>query len=237
MLSIFTTINPYGNHEIQIEATKSWSNKYEVYSVNLKEEIEIAKEKYPHVKFIETDDFYDHSGKKLIRLNSILKATLGQDCQYVGIVNSDIILSDRIQKVFDEKYLDNGIIIATRWELEVGKDKYPFGRGYDLFIFKKRFINLFMNENYVLGMPWWDFYIPTIAIKSGMELYHIKTPVIFHKTHETNYDHDTWIKFGEFFYKDIMLSLMKKKIDSSIYDFCTATKKFIEKNHKEIKIK
>jgi hypothetical protein len=194
-MKVFTTINPYGNHDVQVEATKSWANKFKIYSVNLKEEIEIAKDLYPHVTFLETTDIYEHGKKKLIRLNSILDAALNQNCEYLAIVNSDIILSEKTKKIFDKKYLDNSIMIATRWELDNQKsEKYPFNNGYDLFIFHRSYINLFKNKNYVIGMPWWDFYIPTIALKSGMKIYHIKNPVIFHKTHETNYDMDSWRK-------------------------------------------
>ena len=57
-MKVFTTINPYGNLEAQNEALLSWSKHYEVYSINLKEEIELAKDKYPYLKFLETDDFY-----------------------------------------------------------------------------------------------------------------------------------------------------------------------------------
>lgn len=237
-MKIFTTINPYGNYEAQSEATQSWASKFDLYSVNLKEEIEIAKDLYPHVKFIETSDVLECNQKKLIKLNAILDAATNQDSEYVAIVNSDIILSDKVKNVFIKKYLDdNCIILSTRWEIDDQKnEKYPFNNGYDLFIFHRKFINLFKNQNYVIGMPWWDFYIPTIAIKSGIKIYHIKNQVIFHRTHETNYDLDSWIKFGEFFYQDIMLNLMQKPLEMSVYDFCQTTKKFIERNHRNIRL-
>jgi hypothetical protein len=39
-MKVFTTINPNDNFEAQSKAVSSWSNKYQVYSVNTKEEIE-----------------------------------------------------------------------------------------------------------------------------------------------------------------------------------------------------
>jgi hypothetical protein len=71
-MKVFTTINPNGNFDAQLEAINSWSNKYEVYSVNTKEEIEKISSVYTSVKFIETDITYQYNNKKLIKLNSIL---------------------------------------------------------------------------------------------------------------------------------------------------------------------
>ena len=64
-MKIFTTINPNGNFDVQLEAMNSWSNKYEVYSVNTKEEIEKISSIYTNVKFIETDITYQYNNKNL----------------------------------------------------------------------------------------------------------------------------------------------------------------------------
>lgn len=227
-MKVFTTINPYGNFDAQTEALLSWTKYYEVYSVNPSNEIEIAKEKYPFVNFISTDQIYEYSGKKLVRLIGIIDAIKKNADGQVAIVNSDIILSKKIEI---EK--PNDVIISTRWELDDGKT-YPFTNGYDLFIFDSKFAELFYNKNYVIGMPWWDFYIPFIAIKAGLKLYHLKSDVIQHRTHPTNYDSDTWIKFGEFLYNDLMITIMKNPMSISVFDFCIGVKKFIEKNQIDI---
>lgn len=237
-MKVFTTINPNGNFEAQNEAMLSWSSRYTIYSVNTKEEIEKVSSIYPSVKFIETDITYSYKNKKLIKLNSILSAieSTCENCCFVAIVNSDIILNDKIKEsIFNKKYKD-GLIIATRYELDED-NIYPFTNGYDLFIFNTRNLNLFKNKNYVIGMPWWDFWIPLISIKSGLKVYHIKNKLIFHRTHETNYDNDIWISFGEYLYKDIMINLMNNPVKVSVYDFCLGVKKFIEDKQINIKIK
>ena len=53
-MKIFTTINPYDNFDAQNEALLSWSKYYDVYSVNFKDEIELAKKKFTYINFIET---------------------------------------------------------------------------------------------------------------------------------------------------------------------------------------
>ncbi len=232
-MKVFTTINPYSNFESQNEALLSWSKYYDVYSVNPVDEIEIVKDKFPYVKFIETDDIFIYGEKKLVKLNAILKSMKIIDSKKFAIINSDIILKRDIPT----KFLKSDLTIGTRWELDDINKPYPFNNGYDLFIFNKDMIDLYLNDNYVIGMPWWDFWIPLITIKSQLNLSHIKNDIIFHRTHDTNYDPDVWIKFGEYLYKDIIVNLMKRKIDVDIWTFCTVVKKFIESKQKNIKIK
>jgi hypothetical protein len=237
-MCIITTINPYGNFDAQKEAISSWISKFTVYSVNTKLEIEIAKPLYPDVKFIETDNTFQYNKKTLIKLSAILQSAKQIDSNFIAIINSDIILSDKIKDIFINKYLNDGIIIGTRWELDENESEiYPFKSGYDIFIFSKKYIDLFNNTKYVIGLPWWDFYIPLIAIKSGLNVYHIKNKVIFHRTHTTNYDDEVWVKFGEFLYQDIMVSLMKNNMNIGLLDFCRGTKSFIEKKQIDIKLK
>lgn len=237
-MNIFTTINPSDkSFETQFKALSSWT-KYNIYSVNTKDEIEKISKLYPFVKFIKTESTYDYNGKKLIKLNAILD-TIEKLCDVnsnVAIINSDIILNNKTKKsIFNKKYEDS-LIIATRWEIDDDKI-YSFNEGYDLFIFNTKLLKLFKNDKYVIGLPWWDFWIPVISIKAGLKVYHIKNQLIYHITHETNYDKDIWIKFGEYLYDDMMLKILQKPIHETVYSFCTGIKSFIEKNQINIKIK
>ena len=234
-MKIFTTVNPKGNFEAQEEALRSWASKYEVISVNHEEEIECAKERFPFVRFVESEGSFDYNGKKLVTLNSILSAIKKEGDRYCAIVNSDIILDGNLS--IPSKNIDDGLVIATRWELDGKEETYPFVNGYDLFIFDRKNADLFMNPKYVIGMPWWDFWIPSIAIKAGLKVSHIKTKKILHRTHDTNYDGDIWISFGESLYRDLMLGVMKNPIELDVYSFCRGVKAFIEKHQKDIKIK
>jgi len=232
-MKIFTTINPYGNFEAQNEALLSWSKYYDVYSVNPIDEIEIAKEKFPYINFIQTDNIFTYGEKKLVKLNAILDAIKSVDCKQCGIVNSDIILKTKIEP----KHLTSDLLIATRWELDEINKPYPFVNGYDFFAFKKDIIDIFYSSNYVIGMPWWDFWVPLIAIKLGFKVNHVKNGIIFHRTHETNYDPDVWLHFGGYLYKDIILGLMKRQIEVDVLTFSKTVKKFIESKQNNIKIK
>lgn len=244
-MKVFTTINPYGNFDVQKEAMLSWCKEYDVYSVNSEEEIKIAKDLYPEVNFIQTENTYQVGSKTLIKLDAILDAIKTIDMLKCSIVNSDIILKRKIKL---NKKLNDSLVIATRWELGEAPS-YPFGGGYDLFIFDKRNIDLFYNKNYVIGMPWWDFWLPIIANRAGVDIYHIKNEIINHRTHKTNYDYTNWTEFANFFYYDMIKLGGLWKIDESIVtanpdpylknkdsEFCIQIKKFIESNQINIKL-
>jgi hypothetical protein len=204
-MKVFTTINPNGNFDSQNEAISSWSKRYKVYSVNTKDEIEKIKDIYPNVTFVDTNDTFDYNERKLIKLNSILSAIEElSNNEAVAIVNSDIILNENIELNINKRYLINGIFIGTRYELD-GDKKYPFIYGYDVFIFNSKYTNIFKNDKYVIGMPWWDYWIPIIGLKRGLNIYHIKDEFIYHRTHDTNYDMNIWRSFGENLYNDLSI--------------------------------
>ena len=227
IFDIFTTINPNENFDNQNEAILSWSTKYKVYSVNTKNDIEKINNLYPSVIFIETEDIYIHKEKQLIKLNAILNAVKSKSIDNCIIVNSDIILKNDI--ILNEKYLENGLIIGSRYEISDDKPAYEYDSGYDIFIFNKKYTDCFYNKNYVIGMPWWDFWIPIIANKYPLSVYHISYPIFYHNTHKINYDLDTWIKFGEYLYIDVMVNMLKNPMNISINDFCVSIKSYIEK--------
>jgi hypothetical protein len=88
-------------------------------------------------------------------------------------------------------------------------------------------------------MPWWDYWVPIITMKKGLNLYHIKDEFIYHRTHDTNYDMGIWKNFGEKLYDDLIIDKSNITIDhflrgdeSEQMDF----KKFIESKQINISI-
>jgi len=227
MFDVFTTINPNGDFITQSKAISSWSSKYKTYSINTKNDIDKISELYKDVTFIETNNIFIYNNKELVKLDAILDAIKHYTNNNSIIVNSDIILKDNI--LIDEDYLENSIIIGSRYEIDGDKPIYKFDNGYDIFIFNKKHVDIFYNENYVIGMPWWDYWMPLIADKSLLSVYHINTPTIYHITHETNYDSNIWMKFGEHLYTDIMIKMLRNPMNISVYDFCLSIKAYIEK--------
>lgn len=241
-MKVFTTINPNDGSDTQLNAISSWTKKYKVYSVNRKDEIEKIKDVYKDVIFIETDDTYLYKNKKLIKLNSILDAIEKTTDGISAIINSDIILNDEVELNIKSRYLINGIFIGTRYELDNGR-KYPFIYGYDIFIFNSKYSNIFKNDNYVIGMPWWDYWFPICALKNRLNIYHIKDEIIYHKTHKTNYEHKIWLEFGKHLYNDIIVDTLDSDIILPLSKFYKGeenepieVKKFIESKQINISV-
>lgn len=237
-MNVFTTINPNNNFEAQNEALSSWSLYYNIYSVNTEVEVKKIEHLYPYVKFLITDDTYDYNGKKLVKLNAILTAIKNINSKYSCIINSDIILkSDKLNQLVDDKYLSNGLIISTRYEIEGEKIINAFIAGYDIFIFDIRNVDILFNNNYVIGMPWWDYWVPLISLKYQLNVYHLDEEIFLHRVHNTNYDSDSWISFGEHLYRDIIVNLMNRVVNIDVYRFCQLVKMHIENKQINIKLK
>jgi hypothetical protein len=243
-MNVFTTINPNGDIESQIQSTNTWTSKFKVYSVNTKEEILKIKDKFKNIEFIETDKTIDINGRKLIKLNAILDSIVMKESKYSCIINSDIIFNNSIDpdKLFSKKHLDDGIIIGSRYELD-GDKKYLFEDGYDLFIFDIKNIKIFYSDNFALGMPWWDFWIPMMADRFLLKIYNTKNEVIYHKTHDTNYSFDLWETFGNRFLAELIkMGLKVNRASGSSHFFenngqlCKVCKNFIESKKIDIEI-
>lgn len=231
-MKIFTTINPNDNYESQLEATKSWMTKYEVFSVNTSEEIESIKYLYPYINFIEAKDIYQYKNKKLIKLDAILDAMSEHGGEYSCFMNSDIILNNIDIKI-NERHLNNGIYISTRYENDNGKIS-KFVWGFDFFCIHKNYLNLFKNKDFAIGLPWWDYWVPICAFMSNLNIYHLDYELFYHKTHELNYDMKKWKDLSEKLYQKLIVDIIESE-EFKFEKFITADegvmniKRFIDK--------
>jgi hypothetical protein len=240
-MKVYTTISSKLNDREKI-AIESWSRYFDVVSINTIEEIDAISEHYPKVKFIESKEFYDYEDKKLIRLNSILEAIELQNSEICCIINSDIILDKDINKnqiLNLIKYAKTGLVISCRFDF-IDTEFLKFSDGYDFFMFHKREIPLIKNIKYVIGMPWWDYWIPMVFLFSKKKIYHITNKFILHKKHEIQYDDKTYVSFSKFLVEDILRKTnndenVSKNIDTT-YNLAKSIKYLIEKHSIEIKI-
>ena len=51
--------------------------------------------------------------------------------------------------------------------------KFAYFNIFIFFLFNTKNVDLFFNDNYVIGMPWWDYWIPIISNKNSFTIYHI----------------------------------------------------------------
>ena len=208
---IVTSIAP-GKTEIQQAAIKSWLDLgFSVVSLNNLAEINQLQPIYKNVVFYPVKrDAKAEVGRALVYLDDIFLYLKERGTKISGIVNSDIRLKagDNFCS-FINKQAENTAIICSRLDVDGEEDTSGefYLKGFDAFFFDKKFVEIFPSSKLCLGLPWWDLWLPGIAIKKGWNLKYLTTPVAYHVKHEMNYDNDLWqttgIHFTEFFQPEL----------------------------------
>ncbi|MDC0195967.1 hypothetical protein OAJ93_00020 [Gammaproteobacteria bacterium] len=198
-----TSIIPNTRLHIQISALKTWAeNGFDVISFNTPNEIKTLCNKFPKISFIpiiRTGEIY--TGKPLPLIADILEELYLSKYKYCGIVNSDIHFSSSSSlDLIIKDHIKNSFIYGARFEvdnLNSLKGKYdPFG--FDYFIYDKTIKNVWQNNRFCLGMPFWDHWFPLIPILNGHKVKKIISPIARHAQHPNAWSNDTLAFNDEF---------------------------------------
>lgn len=200
-----TSISPtHINKDIQRVAIASWLGLgMKVYSFNCKKEVDILKDQYPDVTFIETKRTMELTyGKPLTSINGVLDWCKDQQENDFCLINSDIeINSDKATISRIKTQMSESIVLANRIDYKDNHDTTasPYLRGIDIFFINKKWMPFYPQSMHCFGMTFWDYFIPYVAIKNGIDVVFIDQKIAFHKAHEAQYSHDNWLKSGRFF--------------------------------------
>lgn len=230
---IFTSINPYSRIDVQISAMNTWKD-YEIYSLNSEEEIRIlsSNKELDFIQFIKVESQNILKGK-YIKLAEYFKLSLkikSKNKQYC-LVNSDIHLNE--QDIFNKlKNFDteNSMVIGSRWDIHQDhKQLFPYG--FDVFIFNRKQSKILLDNDFALGLPWWDYYVPVMMVKEGINLLGLKhKPYFTHEYHETRYDYNIWLDMGYQFCYEISEKDKYVKRAFDVPKYCTLIKNYIDSN-------
>jgi len=206
IIAIATSLFPSGGSN-QLLAYNSWLMLgFKVISFNCRAEIELLQKGYPAVTFIEVSRTAQvKAGKPLVYLDDILNNLQKLPYRYLGYVNSDVVLLDKNQ---DNEYLiesikkqlDQGqLLYASRLDVESFEDMQgvEYAKGYDLFFFNRFVLAKLPAADYIIGLPWWDYYLLVAAVINGITLAKIDNPLLVHKKHEFFYKAELWYEFAE----------------------------------------
>lgn len=202
-ITIITSIAPKGLQK-QRRAVQSWLDLgFEVLSLNIQKEIEILLPDFPGVTFIRAKrDGSKIANKPYVYIDDMLAELKRTGHQVVGIVNSDIILRAQASLV---EYLNEeavgSFLYASRIDVEKPDDKHGkvYHRGFDLFFFDRAMIDKIPKSKFMLGMPWWDYWVPLAPLLQEMPVKRIETPLGFHVWHATNYSDAQLMQFAREF--------------------------------------
>lgn len=200
-LTIVTSIAPFELPKQQ-RATASWIELgFRVVSLNIEAECKVLEAQFPDVEFHRPPrDGSAIAGKPLVFFDDILDwYRQNEDQAICGIVNSDIVMA-RVPCAMEVLRIaaSGGMVISSR--IDVPSFDPPVGNwypeGYDLFFFDRSLIELYPPSNFMLGIPWWDYWAPSVPILRGYPVRRLSSPLIYHQIHDVNYSDESYIEFA-----------------------------------------
>jgi len=137
------------------------------------------------------------NSEKYIYVNDMLDALVNTECEYIAILNNDIIVNNTLFKQFEE---DIDVHPISRGHIQqiqsLQDDIVPTAysvHGFDMFIFKTAWWikNKHIFPNMFLGRPYWDtlFFIKSI-LNGSYKILNKQPPVIFHMEHNSTSMHE-----------------------------------------------
>lgn len=197
------------NIEMQQQCVASWIDAgFEVISVNTPDEVKELQPQFKTVRFIPaTRDGRKFYKKPLIFIDDLLLALKGSQSNIVGIINSDIQLrmnSDQVELI--RRHATESMICVNRTNIDRPDEVNGslLTSGFDLFFFSPDMIDRITPSLFCLGVTWWDYYLPMVAIAKRIPLLRFCDNIAFHVNHETNWDMEQWIRTGKYFFEKVV---------------------------------
>lgn len=217
-----TSIAPKHFHsEIQSIAVNSWIELgMKVYSFNCKKEIELLKETYKQVTFIECEDNSALLGRPHVKLSDLILWAKDSEYDKFCFINSDIILKDADNSLQRIKESTDAFICKRRDFTNDINDSKEYELGIDVFILTKEHLEVIKYDGFYIGLCHWDYTVPYSILKSNMKVNLIKNRFAFHRLHPTQYSSDSWVKTGANFAKVHGLNYTNVyKVSMKSYDY------------------
>ena len=187
--------------EAQQAALQSWrAAGLSVVSVNSKSEAAELREYFPDITFrIIENPVKDSLGRPLIPVKALVQTAQQASVDVCGIINSDIEFRGA-PTFFDlvRQEVPRSLVFGSRVDFPDSGFTHgaAFRNGYDFFFWDKENSLLFEETSMVLGLPWWDFWLPLHAHAQGLRIKRFATSSMVHVTHPIGYDIPAYVQFG-----------------------------------------
>ncbi len=221
-MMIATSISP-NRVQQQIEALNTWLNQgFHVVSLNAEDEITLLEKQVHQIQLISVDrNARDFFHKPLIYISDIIRYLQIQESEIVGIINSDIYLKEKNNFAYTlEKFSKNSVVLISRINISSLSDLNgaTYNYGFDAFFIDQQLLHFFPESQYCLGIPWWDYWFPLIAMKKGLNLKLMQNQKLYHLEHNINYDMEIWRKMGIKFAEEFIPGTKTKLITMLLSD-------------------
>lgn len=205
--TIATSLSPRGG-AAQREALETWREfAAEVISVNSPDEIAALATAYPFVRFVATDRHGgDLVGKPLVFVDDVLDALSASGATFCGIINGDILLLDGARLATDLATAGaDALTIFHRLDIDAptSAEGQPYVTGFDGFFFSAERIPLFCGSRLMLGAPWWDYLLPTLAILRDVPVAIPESAAIGHVRHTIQWSTVSYIRTAQIWLEQV----------------------------------
>jgi glycosyltransferase involved in cell wall biosynthesis len=190
-ITIATSIAATKDIAIQKRCIDSWIRcGFKVVAINTQNEMNMIKHHFPSVEFVIANrDARAQFGTPYIYIDDILSYFTTQNCKICGIVNSDIYFCKENLPSFMYKQALNSLVFGSRLDVTSfdNTSNGNFYVGFDYFFFDKDIIKFYPPTNFCIGLPWWDYWLPLIAILAKLSVKKVTSPICYHIIHPSNY--------------------------------------------------
>jgi len=212
-LFLATSLIPGRDRELQNAAVASWKTAgFTVLTVNGASEADAVKAAFPDVECVIAAATAERFARKPVPyIHDLLKA-LRAKCDahetparcVAGIINADIFfrpvpgLADLFRReaqgaVILGPRVDVTDISAFKTFTPTGSEIYSVG--YDYFLMSGDLLADYDDSLFSMGMPFWDYWLPLVALLHGRPLKALKSPVALHVGHDTRWDSTIYLFF------------------------------------------
>lgn len=191
--------------DYQALCIRSWiANGFRVISVNHNDEIPALAQRYPEVTFVPTArDARAWTGRKNPYIADLLLALKDAKEPVLGLINSDLLFEP--SAAWSENLpsrVAEAMIVAHRYNTHALREgALRRFQGLDCFFFDKStaLCALETAMPFAIGAPWWDYWLPCIALLNNRAITVVDRPAILHLFHKTAYSGDAQTDFGHRF--------------------------------------
>src|SRR6185437_14415608 len=185
----------------------SWRTcNLEPSSINSQDEEESPLAREFGVRRVEVErNAFDVCGKPLVYLTDFTRAACAAAEGPLVIANSDILLdippetSERIAAIQPGECLVARRVDIRSMDVYKGKE---YRSGYDFFAYHTHDLRRVADSPFVLGLPWWDYFLPIAMFLQGVRPIGPGSGIAYHLHHTERWD---WQNFSRLGYQYISL--------------------------------
>ncbi|HPY76219.1 MAG TPA: glycosyltransferase, partial [Anaerohalosphaeraceae bacterium] len=143
----------------------------------------------------------------MIYIDDILKALKETQFEIVGIIYSDIYLSlESVHLNAIARQTQDALVCVNRVNVKKQGDSnsVSYVNGFGAFFFRRWLLERIPASRFCLGMPWWDYYMPTVCILNQIPLVCFQDLIACQICHPFNWDRVQWAHEAKYFFEQLL---------------------------------